>query len=131
MIVFLFIWNVLLTLALVLAVLAVLGKFSRLERGVFENLENLRGGFQDLASQVKTLEENLKTLEKNHAYDCSTLAGSLEQAENRIADITEAQEILRQDIGTLLHSTDEHPVLVPVNKGGRPKKVVSINPEGA
>lgn len=133
MIVFLLIWTALLTIGTVLGFLAFLGKFSRIEREVFENLnKELFAVFESLKSldtKVKTLEGKLETLEKNHAYDCSTLAGSLEQAENRIGQIYETEEGLRKDIDLLLRSTDEHPVLLPVerNKGGRPRKVVNIN----
>jgi len=122
----LIIWNIILTIALALGALVTLGKFSRMKRefsvGVEEDFEKLWGVFEVTLADIKNLQTSFENLQKTSQYDSSTLAGSMEQIENRIAQIIETQEGLRQDVNLLLRVDKEHPVLAPTNKGGRPRK---------
>ena len=111
-----------------------------LDRGGFirvsTSLENLAGDVKnlgekvgELVGRVEAIEGEQKTLAKNAAYDNSTLAGSMEQIENRIAQLTENHETLDKEVSELFHmrADIEHPVLEPArNKGGRPKKVSNL-----
>jgi len=119
----LIIWLGLLTTGVAVSLIVIIGKFSRMERGFFEEnqevfkvFENLAGSFAALQADFKDLLTKVKTLEENP----SEVLEQIEQLETRFSDLTENLENLEGDVKLLLHADKEHPVLVP-NKGGRPR----------
>ncbi len=112
----------------------VIGKFVRVKRdqgelaeGVFNELDMMGDSLERLMKDFKNLKADFENLQKTFQYDNSTLAGSMEQIENRIGQIYETEEGLRQDVNLVLRADDEHPVTAVFgsakpNKGGRPRK---------
>jgi chromosome segregation ATPase len=130
-IVFLLVWLVLLTAGIAVGGLMVIGKFVRIGREVnealekvYDDIEEIHGvvdafleGFRNVQPDIQNLLIKVKTLEENP----SEVSRQIEQIENRIGQIYETGEGLRQDINLLLGADKEHPVLAP-SKGGRPRK---------
>jgi hypothetical protein len=133
-IVFLVIWNIVLTGALVFLGLMFIGKQARDERVaaalVHDVNVQLEAGkkWMDLLSgridKLLEVQQNLKTsfenLQKTDENPLEVFQ-QISQLETRFSDLTENLENLRGDINLVLRADKEHPVLAP-NKGGRPRK---------